>query len=52
MCVYVLGQTEIQVSVGRGGCMARPTGNVLDQGFASLSRAGNGDRIADQREQL
>lgn len=32
--------------------MTRPTGNVLDQGFASLSKAGNGDRSADQREQL
>lgn len=32
--------------------MARPTGNVLDQGFSSLSKAGNGDRIAEHREQL
>lgn len=32
--------------------MASPTGNVLDQGFSSLSKAGNGDTTAEQREQL
>lgn len=49
-CVcFDLDQTEIEVSVGRGGCMARATGNVLDQGFSSLSKAGNGDRTAEQR---
>lgn len=32
--------------------MASPTGNVLDQGFSSLSKAGNGDRTAEQRGQL
>lgn len=32
--------------------MARPTENMLDQGFSSLCKAGNGDRTAEQAEQL